>query len=162
MAEGDAPVFVEPDHARGDGGQDGIEEPAPLFDLAVGGEERVPLGAELAGHLVEDPAKHGDFVVALLFPDLHVQIPCPDPLGGAREAAHGLREAFGEPEPPENGGEDQDDGEADVEKAEFEDEAAPFVFKLVVEAGRFLGIVEKPEDAGVHVAGDVEKPVGKS
>ena len=129
--EGDAALRVQPHHPRRDGPENRIEKPPAPFDLFGIGQQRLALGLELARHLVEVTAQHGDLVIALFLADMNVQIARSDPLRRAGQAPHRARKALGEPQPQPDRGEDEDHGETDIEQPELEQHPAPIAFALL-------------------------------
>ena len=124
-------------------------------------QKLLALGLQLARHPVEDTAEHGDLVVALLLPDLRVEVARTHPLGRAGEAADGPRQPFGEPQSQPDRREDEEDREAEVEEPELEHEAPAFRLELLVEAYGLLRVVEQREDFAVHGARKVEESVAQ-
>ena len=74
------PLRIHADHARRHRSEHGVEKAPLLLGAAVGIQKRLALDLELAGHLVEHPAQHGDFVVPRFFLHMNVEIPAPDAL----------------------------------------------------------------------------------
>ncbi len=72
--EGHAPLRIEPDDPRGNRREHGIEQAPPPLDLPRVVEQRLALPLQLARHLVEVAAKHGDLVIALFLADLNLKI----------------------------------------------------------------------------------------
>ncbi len=156
VGEGHAPRLVEADHPRGDRGQHRIEQPPAALDPAVGVHQRLALRLQLPGHLVEDAPQHRDLVVALLLDHLHVEVAAADPLRRPREPPHRPRQPLGEPQAQPDRGKDQDHRKAEIEQAELEHEPPALALELGIEPRRLGGVVEKPQDAAVHRAADVE------
>ncbi len=68
----------------------------------------------------------------------------------------GPRQAFGEPQPHPDRGQDEQQREAEIDEAELEQHPPARRFELLVEADGLARVVEQAEDLAVHVTADIE------
>ena len=111
--------------------------------------------------MIEQAPQHGNFVVAFFFRDLHIQIPCPNALRCPRQPPHRPRQAFGKPQAPPNGRDDQNHSKTKVEQPKVEQNLAAFTFQLLIERGCLLGFVQQSQYLAIHLAGDIKQSVGR-
>ena len=130
--KGDLAIGIHPDNPRRNRGQHGIKQPPAAFNLSGVFQQRIALPFQLFCHLVEIAPKHGDFIVAGFFHDLHIQIPRPYLLRRPCQTAHRARQAFGKPQAQPDRRQNKDHRKTDIQKAEFKQHLAAIFFQLLV------------------------------
>ena len=157
--KGDPPFCIQPDNTRGDRAEHRIKQAATAFNLLGVVQQNVTLPFQLAGHLVEIPPQHGDFVVALFFHHLHIQVTRADALCRPGQPPDRARQSFRKPQPQPDCRQNQNNSKAQVNDRIFKQPFAPLCLLLLIKPRRFLCVIQQGQQIAIHHPADVQEPI---